>query len=526
MVQLGTVYTRPEVVEYMLGAVGLPSAGRLQKLRILEPSCGEGAFVLPLLRRLVADSSVDWLDDSLAEFLCAVDVSGEALAAVSGQARTLLREAGCPAHRAEALTERWFRQGDFLLMEFDHTFDVIVGNPPYIRYDDLTTGQQEAYRRRFVTFAERSDIYVPFLERSLDLLSERGVLAFICSNRFTRSSYGQRLRRKIAQDYHVRLYLNLEQTQPFQQEVSAYPGIFVIGRSSVLPTYAGTLPNLTFSALACAVPHHPASLLNAFEHWYADGGPWLTTSNSDLSGLEAMRQAFPSLGGDERQLQIGIGVATGADQVFVLRGAPPPVEEACLLPLIVARDIHGADCHWSGHCLVNPFETSGELRRLEDYPRLRGYLLRHEERLRRRYCARQHPQAWYRTLDRVSHALWRTPKVLLPDIQQGGSAWLDEEGCFYPHHNVYWVTSDTWNLRALTVLLRSEVVTRQMRAVSVAMRGGSLRYQAQTLRQLHLPTWDSLTEEMRRTLVELYDEPKATAVSTAVGELVDSLMSQ
>ena len=88
------------------------------------------------------------------------------------------------------------------------------------------------------------------------------------------------------------------------------------------------------------------------------------------------------------------------------------------------------------------------------------------------------------------------------------------------------MTSDTWNLRALTVLLRSEVVTRQMRAVSVAMRGGSLRYQAQTLRQLHLPTWDSLTEEMQRTLVELYDEPKATAVSTAVGELVDSLMSQ
>ena len=86
----------------------------------------------------------------------------------------------------------------------------------------------------------------------------------------------------------------------------------------------------------------------------------------------------------------------------------------------------------------------------------------------------------------ITNDLTRTPKLVIPDIQPGGIIGYDS-GRTYPHHNVYWITSATWDLRALQTILQSDLVTDQLRALSVAMRGGSLRYQAQSLRRLRVP---------------------------------------
>ena len=84
-------------------------------------------------------------------------------------------------------------------------------------------------------------------------------------------------------------------------------------------------------------------------------------------------------------------------------------------------------------------------------------------------------------------------KLVIPDIQSGNVVGYDQ-GEFYPHHNLYWITSPTWNLRALQAILRSNFVRLQVEAYSVQMRGGSLRYQAQTLRLIRIPTFATLRE--------------------------------
>ena len=116
----------------------------------------------------------------------------------------------------------------------------------------------------------------------------------------------------------------------------------------------------------------------------------------------------------------------------------------------------------------------------------------------------------------------RAEKLLLPDIQRGGNVALDERGQFYPHHNVYWITSDTWNMRALCVLMRSSFVTEQIRRVSVQMRGGSIRYQAQNLRHVHIPAWSSLDEADVTALAGLYGESDVARVDL----LVESLLAK
>ncbi|MGE3799836.1 MAG: modification methylase PaeR7I, partial [Candidatus Kapaibacterium sp.] len=150
---------------------------------------------------------------------------------------------------------------------------------------------------------------------------------------------------------------------------------------------------------------------------------------------------------------------------------------------------------WEGEYLINPFadEKTTELVDLEKSAGLRNYLYPHEQRLRQRYIAQASPENWYRTIDRVWPSLVKEPKLVIPDIQSGNVVGYDR-GEFYPHHNLYWITSSTWNLRALQAIMRSNFVRLQVEAYSVQMRGGSLRYQAQTLRLIRIPTLATLRE--------------------------------
>jgi hypothetical protein len=214
----------------------------------------------------------------------------------------------------------------------------------------------------------------------------------------------------------------------------------------------------------------------------------------------------PTLEESAADTKVGIGVATGADKVFVLNERPEEIEESRLIPLALASDITNDGVSWSGHYLLNPFdaEDNGTLADLGEHPGMARYLRCHEDRLRKRHVARSRPNTWYRTIDRVWPRLQSQAKLLLPDIQTRPVIALDE-GKFYPHHNLYWITSKVWNLRALKALLRSTIVHQQIRAYSVQMRGGALRYQAQTLRRIRVPRFDVLPVSLVEELAALAD---------------------
>jgi methylase of polypeptide subunit release factors len=88
----------------------------------------------------------------------------------------LLKEEGIAANTATALTDRWLSQGDFLLTPLEGEFDFVVGNPPYIRQELIPAPLLAEYRSRYQTMFDRADIYIPFIERSLSVLSTGGNL--------------------------------------------------------------------------------------------------------------------------------------------------------------------------------------------------------------------------------------------------------------------------------------------------------------------------------------------------------------
>lgn len=520
---VGAVFTRPEVVEFILDLAGFVAGGdRLVERRVLEPACGDGAFVIPLLERVLADErargrDTTWGDAAFDGFLRAIDLSSQAARRTRERVVERLIEAGCPEARARSLGDRWVLHGDALLTHFPQTFDFVVGNPPYVRIEDLPRPVLTEYRETFTTLGDRADLYVAFIERGLHLLSPRGVLAVITANRFTRNLYGRHLRRLIAERFHVRSFVDMEHTQPFARPVSAYPCVVVIDRERGMPTRTTTLSSIDEASLAGASRGmRPGSTagVQEFADWYPKGEPWaaITSSARDtlrrLDGWSTLEESAPGT-------RVGIGVATGADAVFVLPGVHPEIEADRQLPLVMVADVDNDAIRWSGHVLVNPFsdEDAGGLVDLDRYPGLRRYLQGHRERLTGRHVARQRPDNWYRTIDRIWASFRSRPKLIIPDIQPPDATTIGlDEGNLYPHHNVYTVISDGWDLRVLKAILRSGIVREQVRAYSVQMRGGGLRWQAQTLRRVRVPAQGLLPKGAAARLARLSDGPDVQAI--------------
>jgi hypothetical protein len=149
--------------------------------------------------------------------------------------------------------------------------------------------------------------------------------------------------------------------------------------------------------------------------------------------------------------------------------------------------------------VINPFEDDGSLADLTRYPKLRAHLEAHREAIAARHVAKKAPANWYRTIDRITPSLAARPKLLIPDIK-GSAHVVYEGGELYPHHNLYFVVSDIWDLRALQAVLLSSVARQFVAAYSTTMRGGFLRFQAQYLRRIRLPDWGSVPEAMRQRL--------------------------
>jgi len=515
---VGAVFTKPEIVSLILDLVGYLPDKRLIGHRLLEPSSGDGAFLTEIVRRVIASEVaasgvIDWAEPLLDDAIVATDISLASVTTARSLVASLLVAAGCPGPRAKRLATKWVVQTDFLLADWPAKFDFIVGNPPYVRLEQVPKQVMARYRQLFATATDRADLYVAFIERGLQLLAPAGVLGFICANRFTKNKYGEALRRLIAHRYHVRYYINLEHTQPFFSDVSAYPAIIVLDGKRGKPTRAATLDDIEEATLACLRKealgkYRPHGMISQFQSWYPAGGPWLTTSADEGAVLTKLNGSFPTLELSGPNTRVGIGVATGADSVFVLKQKHEGIEESRQIPLLMSGDIGNDVLRWSGHYLLNPFADAddGSLADLPSYPGMAQYLSRHREQLLGRHVAKARPKNWYRTIDRI-WPQWRSQhKLVIPDIQSAGTIGYDR-GEYYPHHNIYWITSDSWPLLALKTLLRSSMVYQQVRAYSVQMRGGSLRFQAQTLRKLRLPAVNTLRDELLSRLEDAANSP-------------------
>jgi hypothetical protein len=190
------------------------------------------------------------------------------------------------------------------------------------------------------------------------------------------------------------------------------------------------------------------------------------------------------------------------------------VGRGLLLPLGLGDDFQVLEVHWSGHYLVNPWDQHG-LIDLTAYPKTAAFFAPHTAALQARHTARERPDKWFKTIDRVTLSLVGERKLYVADIRGRLEPALDE-GRTYPHHNIYWITSRTWDLRVLGALLMSDIGEFFVRCYGVRMRGGYFRFQAQYLRRIRVPHPGNIPDGIAKKLVQAYEEfdrRKATALA-------------
>lgn len=506
----GAIYTRPEVVEFILDLVGYTTDVPLHTKRILEPSFGDGDFLFPIVRRLItswrASNRVSSPLETLGNALRGIELHQATYQSSHTSIVSLLKREGLHHRTASELADRWLCQDDFLLTPLDGHFDFVVGNPPYVRQELIPPALLIEYRSRYQAMYDRADLYIPFIERSLSLLHKGGNLGFICADRWMKNRYGGPLRNFVADQFHLKIYVDMVDTQAFQSEVSAYPAITIIGRNTPGATRVAHRPpiepvSLATLARALRAKTLPVGSASVRELKCVTNGPepWLLDGSNKTVLIRRLEAAFPSL--EEAGCKVGIGVATGADKAYIGSFDALDVEPDRKLPLATTRDIATGEVHWQGMGIINPFADDGGLVDLAAYPRLQRYLLDRKTVIAGRHCAQKAPANWYRTIDRIDPALLRQEKLLIPDIK-GEAHIVYEDGKLYPHHNLYFVTSEEWDLRALQAVLLSAVTRLFIATYSTKMRGGFLRFQAQYLRRIRLPRWAAVPDPLRRQLAE------------------------
>ncbi len=512
----GEVFTRKWVVELILDLVGYTSERDLSESAAVEPACGTGAFLGPLVVRLSASCKRHGRPITDArDALRAYDLLPRNLDQARSVAIEVLQCDGWPQEQIEAVTAVWLQVGDYLLMPHDdRSVDFVVGNPPYIRLEDVPEARMHAYRQTCRTMTGRSDIYVGFYEVALASLGAGGRLGFICADRWMRNQYGRVLRKLISEGYDLEVVISMHDVDAFEEQVSAYPAITVVQREHQGAAIVADTTARFGARDAAEVLEYIRSgeseivATDRYEiarlpHWFDGDESWPAGNPRQLAMIEHLADKFPPLEDSRTGTRVGIGVATGADEVFVTK-TPPDIESDRLLPLTMVRDLATGRLEWSGHYLVNPWTEDGALVRLTDYPRLAEYFYEHGLQLKKRHIAEKSPVNWYRTIDKVNPALTGRTKLLIPDIRLTIHPVLDD-GKTYPHHNLYYVVSDTWDMRVLGGLLLSRVAQAFIEAYAVKMRGGTLRFQAQYLRRIRVPRQSDLTEQDRRELTGAFE---------------------
>ena len=503
------------------------------KVRVLDPACGSGSFLIRAYDELLtyhaktSGKPVSELDqwDRL-PVLCAnifgVDLDGQAveIARLNLLLRSLARREILPS-----LTDN-IRRGNSLIsgtetelhkyfgkawndkrpFDWQHgfapavqggDFDVVIGNPPYVRIQSLPRDEADYYRDHFASASGSFDIYVLFLEKGIELLKPGGRLGFICSSKFLKSQYGAAILQLIKQKCTVENIVDLSAQTVFA-EATTYPAIVVLKKElSNAPLYYVSVPQgVTDSPVASVLDLEGLPSVVTDQEALARR-IWPPLAKADALWEKLTANAEPLGKMAER---IFVGLQTSADKVYILEklgdagpgllrvrsqatGKVHELENELLKPLLSGHDIKRYGVPVPQRLLLFPYrvnEGKANLISVEDFavafPRCWQYLSWNRSILEERERGKFKGQDWYRFGRTQNLALHVLPKLAVPRLVMHLEAVYDETGSFYLDNvdvgGVILKDGSHKSYLYMLGLLHSQVLDSCFRRLSAPFRGG------------------------------------------------------
>lgn len=369
-------------------------------------------------------------------------------------------------------------------------FDIVVGNPPWVRAERLSPDQRRVLAERFSWwrtahgpgYAHQPDLAVAFLERALELTADGGAVGFLVPSKLTSSGYGQTARAHLVRESTIAYLHRVPQQEAAAFGATTYPLAVVLKKRRPPSEHRVRLGFGSGERVA--------------QQGLQSHGPWILVPDPARGALAELRASGRPLG---EIAQPALGVKTGADAVFVgvllhlkngvgvveFAGHPVEVEAELLRPAVRGRDVRPYRAAPS-RVLLYAHHASG--RPLPRLPSLAArYIDSHSSELRRR--ADQHGGPPWEVF-RVRAAL-ATHRVIWADIARRPVAVaLDETEVprALPLNTCYVAPApDRESALVIAAILNSTWAAVLAAVTADEARGGYLRINARVAAGLPIP---------------------------------------
>ncbi|MCQ2694032.1 class I SAM-dependent DNA methyltransferase [Helicobacter pylori] len=436
-------------------------------------------------------------------------------------------------------------EGDFL------GFDCIIGNPPYIRQEQIKDIKPLLQKQYQDFYNSSSDIYTYFFALAYHLLKEKGFNAFITSNKYARAKYGAKLRELLLKKTTIVSYMELNALKVFESAAVDTSIIHFIKQ-----------------------PPPKENSFNYYEPTQNDKNdlkstPHLSMKQNALSTesfifanatLLDLRDKIESVGTPLKDwdIQINYGIKTGANEAFIiptekrdeiLNACKTQEErertEALIKPILRGKDIKRYSYEWAGEWLIFipwHFPNTGSPKSMEKneqdfsihYPIIYAHLLSHKDKLLKRNKDETGKRyEWYCLQRWAANYLqdFEKEKIVYPCIMAKEPCFVYEEKGFYAPAPANIITGDKTEIKYLTALLNSKCIYFAMRKFYM---GGGIEGELKTnnLEKIPIPKIttknqelaDKITDCAERILKSKAKDPKAN--TQQLEKEIDALVYQ
>jgi type I restriction-modification system DNA methylase subunit len=387
----------------------------------------------------------------------------------------------------------------------DPGFDIVIGNPPYVR-QELLGELKNYFETHYRVYHGVADLYSYFIEKGLGLLSRNGIMGIIVANKWMRSNYGEPLRMFLkTQTIHEIIDFG---DLPVFESATTYPCILISGK----PTYdvssieVTSVKTLSFDSLQNYVVQNRDLILKK----NLDQNGWNLGSEIENNLLKKLKINSIPLG-EYVKGKIYYGIKTGLNDAFVIDEATrnrliveDPRSVEIIKPFLAGRDIKRFQKPTSNKFLL--FTKRGI--DIDQYPAIKNYLNQYKKQLMPKPNGfkgenwegrKPGSYLWYELQDAIDYfEAFEKPKIVLPDIALRMQALYDNYN-FYCVNTAYIISIDD---KFLLGILNSNLVQYYYSKISSSIRGGYFRFIKQYLETIPI----TLALQSRKEIINFVDQ--------------------
>lgn len=399
-------------------------------------------------------------------------------------------------------------------------FDLIIGNPPYIRQEELKELKPHL-AKNYKVYKGTSDIYTYFYELGFNVLKDNGVLSYITSNKYTRAGYGEALREFLLKNVKVLEYTDLNGIKVFDS-ATVDTSILCFEKSKSKDNKFKYLALSNEILKTCA---YDIGLYKDFAEFSQNSlsKESFTFSDENTSALKAKIERIGTPLKEWQGLNIYRGILTGYNEAFIittekrneiLANCKDEAEKERTAKLIRkmlrGRDIKRYSYEWAGLWVINTHNgyknqngEKVEVINIEYYPSLKKHFDEFYPQLEKRTDKGLTP---YNLRNCAYIEEFEREKIVYSEIVRKPQFYLDTKLNFYAEATSFILTGE--NLKYLIAFLNNDFVAFIFKTFYA---GGNLgengfRYKKAFLEKLPIPKINSKNEKLADELINLVDE--------------------